>query len=198
MSRTRNQLWPLVLLIVCALIPQLFLGQADPSADSGWINLMDIWQPDESSSAYRFWLPSPKPLQVTLIKWQGGNRNRHWDIGIESSRDLKPLPAPIRRTEFGHETPFGQVGTVLSKRSFGGSNQDLFDDARPKIWYRRKSNGWQFLAYQDIDAVGPGPIEIVPRAKIKLGQECEYGEGYFTWQPGSKWLACDRQGNIEP
>ncbi len=196
MSRTRNQLWPLVLLIVCALIPQLFLGKADPSADSGWINLMDIWQPDESSSAYRFWLPSPQPLQVTLIKWQGGNRNRHWDIGIESSRDLKPLPAPIRRTEFGHETPFGQVGKVLSKRSFGGSNQDLFDDCRPAIWYRRKSDSWQFLTYQDIDAPGPGPIEIMPRAKIKLGQECEYGEGYFTWQPGSKWLACDRYGNI--
>jgi hypothetical protein len=198
MSRTRNQLWPLVLLIVCALIPQLFLSKADPSPDSRWINLMDIWQPDESSSAYRFWLPSPQPLQVTLIKWQGGIHNRIWTIGIESSRDLNPLPAPVRRTEFENGPPFGRAGKVLSERSWVGSTEGLFGDCRPAIWYRRKANNWQFLAYQDIGAVGPGPIEIVPRAKIKLGQECEFGEGYFTWQPGSKWLACDRHGNIEP
>lgn len=180
MSQTRNQLWLLVLLIVCALTPQLFLGKADLSADTGWIDLMDFWQPDASSSAYRFWLPAPQPLQVTLIKWRGGNHSRIWDIGIESSRDLNPLPAPIRRTEFGNEPPFGRVGKVLSERSFVGSTDRTFDDARPKIWYRRKSNSWQFLAYQDVDAPGSSPISVVPRARIKLGQECEYGEGYFT------------------
>ena len=197
MSRTRNHLWLLVLLIVCALISQLFLSKADPSPYSRWTNLMDIWQPEEESSAYRFWLPSPQPLQVTLIKWQGGNHTRTWDIGIESSRDLNPLPAPIRRTEFGNEPPFGRVGKVLSTRYFMGRNEGLFDDARPAIWYRRTSSKWQFLTYQNLEGTS-GPISIVPRVQIKLGQECEFGEGYFTWLPGSKWLACDRRGNIAP
>ena len=128
---------------------------------------------------------------MTLIKWQGGNHNRTWDIVIESSRELNPLPAPIRRTAFGNKPPFGQVGKILTSRSFVGTNEGLFDDARPKIWYGRTANSWRFFSYQDLHAPSTGPIEIVPREKIDIGQECEYGEGYFTWQPGGKWHKCD-------
>ncbi len=198
MSRTRNQLWPLFLLVVgCALMPRLLSNRtADRPGDSNWVDLIQIWQPNEPSSAYRFWLPPPQPLQVTLIKWQGGNRNRIWTISIESARDFSPQPAPIRRTEFGNEAPFGPVGKVIGERDFVGSNERLLDDARPKIWYGRHANCWRFFTYQDLNAPGPGPIEIVPREKIDIGQECEYGEGWFSWHPGSKWLACDRNGNI--
>ena len=199
MSRTRNQLWPLVLLIVCALIPQLFLGKADPSADSGWINLMDIWQPDESSSAYRFWLPAPQPLQVTLIKWgcYGGYDWRSWEISIAEVDRISYKAAPVRQTFFRREPPFDGLGKMLTGRRFLYSTEEFFGEGRPGFWYRRHKNTWQFLSHQRFQDTAPG-TEIVPRAKIKLSQECEYGEGYFTWQPDSKWLACDRHGNIEP
>lgn len=54
---------------------------------------------------------------------------------------------------------------------------------------------WQFLTYQALDAPGPGPIDVVPRSKIRLGEDCEWGEGYFVWEPGDKWRACDSNGN---
>ncbi len=195
MSRTRNQLWPLVLLIVCGISAKLYSGWiASHSVDSSWTDLMEAWNPNDPSSTYSLSLPSPQPLEVKLIKNACGNRHRYWEIHIESA--VEPSTS---KSSAGDPPLAGKAaGTSrLTQREFLGSYSEFFGDARPGIWYRRKANTWQFLTYQDINAPGPGP-EFLPRAKIKPGPEDRFGEGYFTWLPGSKWLACDRQGNIAP
>lgn len=198
MSRTRNQLWPLVLPIVCGISANLYSGWiASHSVDSSWTDLMEAWNPNDPSSTYSLSLPSPQPLEVTLIKNAGGNHNRYWEIHIDSA--FEPSPS---RSSAGDPPLAGKAGlsagtSRLTQREFLGSNSEFFGDARPGIWYRRKANTWQFLTYQDINAPGPGP-EIVPRANFKPGLEDRLVEGYFTWQLGSKWLACDRHGNTAP
>lgn len=192
MSRTRNQLWPLLLLlVVCAVLPKLYLTKPPEVAPDGpWIDLMQVWRPDEDPSAYRFWLPAPQPLVVTLVKHEAGSRNRSWEIRAESSNTFTSLPVPIRRTGFGQEPPFELVGKVLTTRELIDDDDNL-PQSRPAIWYRRKSNSWQFCTYQTLQVRTAGTINIVPRSKIDMGQECEYGEGFFTWQPGSRWVKSD-------
>jgi hypothetical protein len=164
-------------------------------AVSSWINIIDIWKPVENQSAFRFFLPHPGGLAVTVVKYRGGNRNRTWKLSVEESPEGQ-LPNPERMLEFSDKPKFASVGKLLTTRDFVAANNRRFREPIPGMFYRRTDRSWQFLTYQDLHAANTGPTEVVPRNRIKPGQDCEFGEGYFIWSPGNKWAACDSDGNI--
>lgn len=165
------------------------LGRWGPSP---WRDLPFEWKPRTTSSLYRFHLPPPQPLEVTLIKHAGGSRNRIWQIQIGP-----PENSPVRIEPYLPK-PFQEESSpaLYTRRSFCYSNE-WPDWKSPGLWVRRERDSWQFLAYQDRSGPGPGPIEIVPRETFQPGQEVQWGEGYFTWKPGmQEWVACDAWGRF--
>ena len=163
---------------------------------SPWTDLMRVWNPNASSSIYRFGLPGPDHLVVTLVKHSGGSRNRVWEVqiqhGFPSGNPLLRLDDFSEFDDYPGKKPQG----CLSRRTFVGSNEGLWDPF-PGLWVRPVGNSWRFLSYQDIDAPRACPIEVPPRQNFQPGERVEFGEGYFVWQPGMRdWVASNYQGQV--
>ena len=186
-------LWLVITVVACSLLSLTLLDERGNDG-APWINIMDAWHPSQSSeSAYQFDLPAPNPVRVTAIKHAGGMHNRFWDLLVDEN--LGPAQPVARRwRHFGDKQPWQGAGRRLTERTFAGSNDRVFDEAAPRLYYRRHGELWQFLTYQRLDAPDDGPCEVVPRGNIPAGKDVYLGEGYFTWEFGQGWHACDSQG----
>ena len=189
----RPYLWLLLVLVASSLL-SLAPPTRHDSDGSPWINLMDEWVPGQASEcAYQFDLPAPNPIRVTAVKYAGGSHNRYWELLVQENLTRTEC-VPRRWSHFRDKEPWQTAGRRLTQREFDGSNDRVFDDAAPRLYYRRHGQAWQFLTYQRLDAPDDGPIDIVPRRNIPPGKDIPFGEGYFTWELGQTWHACDSQG----
>lgn len=157
---------------------------------------MQRWKPVEFSSFYRFDLPGPDRLQVSLVKPCGGSHNRIWRIVIHQ-RTSDSVSVPLRLSEFDSKLELeSNRQAALTQRGFLGANDTLFGDPQPGIWVRPLGASWPFLTYQGQIGSSVGPT--IGRRDSANGESFDFEEGYFSWQPGqTQWQPCDREGELE-
>lgn len=191
----RSQTYFTVSIILILVLSSLWVRtQVQREEISQWTNILEQHPIAEREGAVRFWLEGPSPLCVTIEKYAGGNRNRHWELRIEKPTGQRLPSGTIRSQSVGSGPNFSGGLLLVKKRFMTATNRIL--EPIPGLWYRRQGRDWLFLVKQDMDAVSTGPTEIVPRSQIQIGKDCPYGEGFFRWKTGTdSWIPSDSNGD---
>lgn len=135
-----------------------------------------------------------------MVKYTGGNSNRHWNLELANSSQKLSEP---RFQDFGELKGREEVPQALAslkpvtRRQF--VTRKGLGEVHPRVYYRKTGRGWSILTYQGRHDAAPGPTEIVGREQLRPDRDTAYGEGYFCFYPsacgfGGKWFPTDQEG----